>query len=264
MVLKFLKDIFIERKLVMELAKNDCKARYASSALGVVWAFLQPLTTIFIFWLVFQMGFKNGPIDGIPFVLWYIPAYLCYTFFNEALSQSTNSVIEYAYLVKKVNFKVTIIPAIKVISAGLIHMGFIAFIFFMCIVYQEPITLHSIQIIYYFTGMVLFLLGISWLCAAANVFVRDTSGIVNVVLQIAFWASPIIWNARQIHPIVLQILKLNPLLFFCEGYRNCFVYHQWFWEDWGYNIYFWVITLLVLWYGSKSYYKLSPYFDDVL
>ena len=264
MILQFMKDLFKEKKLIIQLAKNDCKARFASSALGFFWAFLQPLMTIFIFWLVFQVGFKNEAVDGIPFVLWYIPAFLCSNYFSEALAQSTNSILEYSYLVKKVNFKISVIPVIKVVSAGFIHMGFIAFIFLMCVVYQQPITLHSIQIVYYFAGMVLFLLGASWLCASTNVFVRDTAGIVNIILQITFWASPIIWNARQIHPTVLKILKINPLFYLCEGYRNCFVYHRWFWEDGGYNIYFWIITIGILWYGAKSYHKLSPYFDDVL
>lgn len=264
MSVRLFKDIISERKLIFKLAVNDCKARYASSALGVFWAFLQPLTTIFIFWLVFQVGFKNDAVDGVPFVLWYIPAYLCFTCFNEALVQSTNSLLEYGYLVKKVNFKVSIIPAIKVVSAGFIHIGFIGFIFLMCFVYQEPVTLHSIQIIYYFMCMVVFLLGVSWLCSAANLFVRDTAGIVNIVLQICFWACPIIWNSKQINPMVLGILKINPLFFLCEGYRNCFVYHRWFWEDIGYNIYFWVLTFAILWYGMNAYRKLAPYFDDVL
>ena len=264
MISNFMKDLFHERKLIMKLAKNDCKARYASSALGILWAFLQPLTTIFIFWLVFQVGFKNEPIDGIPFVLWYIPAYLCFTCFNEILAQSTNSLLEYGYLVKNVNFRVSIIPVIKVVSACFIHIGFIIFIFLMCFVYKEPITIHSIQIIYYFICMFAFSLGVGWLCSAMNVFVRDTAGIVNIILQICFWACPIIWNAKQINPIVFNILKINPLFFLCEGYRNCFIYHKWFWEDMGYNIYFWILTILVLVYGSYAYHKLSAYFDDVL
>lgn len=264
MIVQFFRDVVSERKLILKLAINDCKARYASSTLGIFWAFLQPLTTIFIFWLVFQIGFKNNPVDGVPFVLWYIPAYLCFTCFNEALAQSTNSLLEYGYLVKKVNFKVSIIPVIKVVSASFIHLGFIIFIFLMCFIYREPITIHSIQIIYYFMCMFVFLLGVSWLCAAANVFVRDTAGIVNIILQICFWACPIIWNSRQIDPVILGVLKINPLFFLCEGYRNCFVYHRWFWEDLGYNIYFWVLIFVVLWYGVNSYRKLSPYFDDVL
>ena len=66
MIGKFFADLWQERKIIFSLAVNDCKARYASSTLGIFWAFLQPLMTIFIFWLVFQMGFKNAPIDGGP------------------------------------------------------------------------------------------------------------------------------------------------------------------------------------------------------
>ncbi len=264
MIFNFFKDILNNKKLIFNLAVNDCKARYTSSKLGILWAFIQPLMTILIFWVVFQLGFKTNPIDGIPFVLWYIPAFLALTFYNEALSQGTNSLIEYSYLVKKVNFKVSIIPVIKIISAAFIHLGFIGFIFVVCLMYKENITWHSIQILYYFTCLILLLLGLSWLFAAMNVFSRDVMGIVNILLQVGFWSCPIIWTTQQIHPAILTILRLNPLFYICEGYRNCFIYHRWFWEDAGYSLYFWSITIAILVLGARAYSKLAPYFDDVL
>ena len=95
---KYLKDLFAERKIIFSLALNDCKARFASSGLGVVWAFLQPLLTILVFWFVFQVGFKTAPVKEVVFIVWFTPAYLIWTFFSEDLFQVTNSLIEYQYL----------------------------------------------------------------------------------------------------------------------------------------------------------------------
>ena len=127
MIKKLIKD----RKIILELAKNDCKARFSSSILGIVWTILQPLVNMLVIWLVFQIGFKSSNLSGdIPFIIWYMPAFLIWNYFQEATSQSTNSMLEYSYLVKKVNFDVEVIPPIKIISNAFIHCFFIAFIIF--------------------------------------------------------------------------------------------------------------------------------------
>ena len=100
----FFVNLLKERNIIWNLAINDCKARFASSGLGVIWSFLTPLMTILVFWFVFQVGFKNPPIKDVPFMVWYIPAYLSWNYFSETLVQAANSLMEYRYLVKKVNF----------------------------------------------------------------------------------------------------------------------------------------------------------------
>ena len=85
----FIKDIVTNKKMLFALAKNDLKAKFAASFLGVIWAFIQPLVTILVFWVVFQLGFRNPPVDDVPFILWFIPAYLVWTFFTESLLAST-------------------------------------------------------------------------------------------------------------------------------------------------------------------------------
>ena len=102
-----LKICFKERKLLFELAKNDVKSRFSSSVLGAAWTVMQPLINMLVIWLVFQAGFKSSNLEGdIPFIVWYMPAFLSWNLFSESVSQATNSIQEYSYLVKKVNFSV--------------------------------------------------------------------------------------------------------------------------------------------------------------
>ena len=116
-ILSFVKDIFQQKGMLLALASNDLRAKFAASFLGVIWAFIQPLVTILVFWFVFQLGFRNPPVDDVPFILWFIPAYLVWTFFTEGLLAASNCLMEYSYLVKKVNFRVSIIPLVKVLSS---------------------------------------------------------------------------------------------------------------------------------------------------
>ena len=91
-------DIYKNRRLVAKLAKNDFKTRYAGSYLGIVWAFIQPVITILVYWFVFSVGFRSGTGDlGVPFVLYLVAGIVPWFFFQDALIGGTNSLLEYKY-----------------------------------------------------------------------------------------------------------------------------------------------------------------------
>lgn len=262
--MEFLKEVFHERKLIWELAKNDCKARFSSSALGSIWTFLQPLINILVIWFVFQVGFKSAPVENVPFMVWYLPAFLSWNFFSEGLSQSTTSLMEYSYLVKKVNFKVSIIPIIKILSAAFIHFGFIIFIIIVNLVYNRGFSLYYFQVIYYFICTFVLMMGLGWLFSSISVFLSDFTNIISIIIQTGFWATPIFWDPSNMAPVVQQVLKLNPMYYICQGYRDSFIYGIGVWERPQITLYYWGITAIILLLGIRMYRKLSPQFDDVL
>lgn len=121
-------DIYKNRRLVAKLAKNDFKTRYAGSYLGIVWAFIQPVITILVYWFVFSVGFRSGTGDlGVPFVLYLVAGIVPWFFFQDALMGGTNSLLEYNYLVKKVVFNISVLPVVKIISAMFVHAFFVLF-----------------------------------------------------------------------------------------------------------------------------------------
>ncbi len=260
----FLKDIYENKKVMWGLAKNDLRARFASSFLGTIWAFIQPLITLLVMWFVFEVGFKNPPVSDVPFIMWLTPAYLVWSFFSEALVLETNCLTEYSYLVKKVDFQVGIVPVVKMISSAFVHAGFIVFIFVMMLCCRIRISIYSLQVVYYFLCTCLLLAGMGWILAAVAPFVKDVVNVVNVVIQIGFWATPIFWTSDGMSPIVQTILKINPMFYICRGYRDCFIDHYWFWQYGGTTVYFWVVTLLLFCLGAKLFNKLRPQFADVL
>lgn len=260
----FLKDIWNNKRILWELSKNDFKAKYASSLLGTVWAFIQPLMTILVFWFVYEVGFRTPPMKDVPFIIWLLPAYLVWAYFSESLTAVTNSLLEYSYLVRKVNFRVSIIPLVKIISVSIVHIVFILFIFFMNALYKIPISIYNLQVIYYFVCTTILLIGLGWLLAAIAPFVTDTVNIVNVIIQIGFWATPIIWDPDNMSKVVQLILKINPMFYICRGYRDSFVDQIWFWERGYTNVYFWIIVTIVFIIGAITFKKLRPHFADVL
>ena len=260
----FFYGIIKERKFLWRLAVNDFKARYAGSLLGIVWAFIQPLVTILVFWFVFEMGFKSAPIDDFPFILWFIPAYIPWIFFNDIVVASSNCLYEYNYLVKKVKFEVSILPIVKIISSLLVHIFFVAFIYFMFFIYGYDIKIAFFQSIYYSLALIIFSLGLSWMLSALSVFFKDITQLVTLVLQIGFWVTPIFWNSQGMEPWVEKILKLNPLYYIVRGYRDSFIYNVPFWNRINTSIYFWIVTIILFIGGIIIFKKLRPNFADEL
>jgi teichoic acid transport system permease protein len=262
-------ELFHNRQLILKLAKNDFKTRYAGSYLGIFWAFIQPIVTIVVYWFVFEKGLHAGKVvdkSGIPvpFVLWLTAGLVPWFFFSEALPNATNALLEYSYLVKKVVFKISILPIIKVISALFVHGFFVLFtiVLFAAMGYKPD--LYVLQVIYYSFCMFIFVLALSYATSAIVIFFRDLTQIINIILQIGMWMTPIMWQLSIIPEKWQIIFKLNPMYYIIDGYRNSLIYKEWIWEHFYMTIYFWGVTLIVFGIGTVIFKRLKPHFADVL
>lgn len=258
------KDIFQNLRMILNLALNDFKARYASSNLGAIWNFVQPMVTVSIYVFVFQYGFKSVPVQNVPYVLWLIAGIIPWFFFSDALTGGTSCLIEYTYLVKKVVFKIDILPMVKIVAATFIHVFFILIGVVMYLVSGNGLGIHIIQVLYYSFCTTFLAIGISYFTSAVVVFFRDLGQIVNVVLQFGMWLTPIMWQIDMLSPKMQTIMKLNPMYYITDGYRDAFYNGIWFWEKPTQSIYFWVFSILVFVGGTVVYKKLEKHFADVL
>lgn len=264
LMLSFFMDIVTNRRLLWELTKRDLQTRYLGSYLGILWAFIQPTITILILWFVFQVGFKSVPVDNFPFILWLVAGMFPWFFIADSIGSATGSIIEHSYLVKKVVFKVSLLPIVKIISALIVHAFFISVLFLMFALYGYKPTIYNFQIIYYVFATSCLLLGLCWLTSALAIFLKDIGQLVGMLLQFGFWGTPIFWSSKMIPEQYTPYLKLNPAYYIIEGYRNAFIYHKWFWQDINITIFYWVFTGIVLLVGAITFRKLRPHFADVL
>ncbi|WP_033168329.1 ABC transporter permease [Clostridium sp. KNHs205] len=251
-------------KILFRLAINDFKAKYSGSFLGIMWAFIQPLITILVFWFVFQMGFKTTPINNFPYILWFISAYIPWIFFTDVITATANCFNEYSYLVKKVKFNIVLLPLIKVISALIIHIFFIFFIFVMFGLYGFRISIYNFQAFYYTGVLVIYALGLAFILSSLAVFFKDLIQLINIILQIGFWITPIFWSIDGIDKKVLNLVKINPMYYIVSGYRDSFIYHISVVNKPVETIYFIVISIVLLLCGIILLKKLRPHFADVL
>lgn len=261
---RVLKDVWETRQMLMGLAKNDFKARYSGSLLGFLWAFIQPLSMVAIYWFVFKFGLKSNPVGDVPFILWLISGLIPWMFLSETITAGGNCMVEYNYLVKKIVFKIEILPLVKVISAAFTHLFLVAVMILIYLFSGFYPDLYYLQILYYILGAVVLIAGIVYLISALNVFVKDTLNIVGIVIQALFWSTPIVWDYSIMPPTVQMLLKLNPFYYIIMGFRDCFIYKKFFWERPLHTVYFWLITLAIFVLGTKIFNRFKEHFADVL
>ena len=169
-------DLYRNRRLVLKLAKNDFKTRYAGSYFGTVWAFVQPIVTILVYWFVFSVGFRSGTGNlGVPFVLYLVAGIVPWFFFSDGWMGGTNALLEYNYLVKKVVFNISVLPVVKIISAMFVHGFFVLFTIILYMCYGRFPDLYYLQLIYYSFCVFVLVLGVCYATCSIVIFFRDLS-----------------------------------------------------------------------------------------
>ena len=122
------KEIYQNRKLIWKLSKNDFSNKFAGAYFGIIWAIIQTMVTVAVYFVVFQLGRRVQPAaTGYPYICWLVSGIIPWFFFSDALPSASNSLLEYSYLVKKVVFKISVLPIVKVISSLFVHLFFIVF-----------------------------------------------------------------------------------------------------------------------------------------
>ena len=263
-IIEMINDVKSSRTLMLNLAKNDFKTKYAGSYLGIFWAFVQPVITILVYWFVFGIGLKSGDVGDIPFVLWLVAGLVPWFFFSDALSAGTATMLEYQYLVKKVVFKISILPIVKVLSALFVHLFFMFITIVLYWLHGYQPDLYTIQIVYYSLCTFVLVLALVYFTCAVVVFFKDTSQLVMIFLQVGIWMTPIMWQVTILPPRFLWIFEAMPMYYIVSGYRDALIYKNWFWEKPYEMIYFWVVTIVLLGIGTTVFKKLKVHFADVL
>ena len=261
-----MEEAYQSRKLILTLSKNDFKKRYAGSYLGTIWAFIQPIVTICVYWFVFGLALRNGADRGVPYVLWLIAGLVPWFFFQEGLMSGTNALLEYNYLVKKVVFNIRILPMVKVLSAVLVHIFFVVVVILIYLFMGYPPTWYTLQLFYYSLCLFILVLALTYLTSSVVVFFRDLSQIIAIALQVGIWATPIMWAFEDLGlgGTIVKIFQLNPVYYVVQGFRDCLITHVGFWEHPILTLYYWAFTLIIFFLGTKLFRKLQIHFADVL
>ncbi len=260
----FMRLIISQKHLIISMAKREILTQYIGSLLGFIWTFIHPLILILILWLVFSVGFRVKPTENVPFVVWLTAGMAAWIVFADIVNGSANILVANAHLIKKTLFQSQILPVVKVASSLITHGIFLSVLIGLILILGLPFSFYFLQFFYYLSCLIILALGFGWIVSSLNVFMRDVGQMVSVLLQIGFWATPIFWDIRIMPAEIQFILKLNPMFYIVQGYRETFIYFLPFWVHPLQTAYFWVLASVIFIFGARVFQKLKPQFADVL
>jgi lipopolysaccharide transport system permease protein len=213
------------RELLWFLAWRDIKLRYKQTALGIAWAVLQPLLTMFIFTIFFGILAKV-PSDGVPYPLFTLVALLPWQLFAFALTQSSNSLVAEQRLISKVYFPRLIVPVASVIS-GLGDFA-VAFILVLALMawYTVPLSWNLLVVPLLVVFAVATALAVGLWLAALNVQYRDVRYAVPFLAQVWMFATPVAYPSSLVPEAYRPFYGLNPMTGVVEGFRWALLNHE--------------------------------------
>lgn len=260
----FFRLLIQQRQLILSMAGREVRSHYVGSLLGVAWTILQPLVMICVFWFVFSVGFRSKPMGNVPFVAWLTAGMAPWFYFSEIITSSATVVISNANLIKKTLFPSEILPIVRIVSSFVSHVFFLTILIILMIFLRLDFTLYYFQALYYLVCLWILALGFAWAVSSLNVFVRDVVHLVGIVIQVGFWATPIFWDINMMSQKIQFVLKLNPMYYVVQGYRDSFIYGVPFWRHPYQTVYFWCVAIFVFLGGAYIFRRLKLQFADVL
>ncbi|MDQ0895403.1 ABC transporter permease [Agromyces ramosus] len=208
------------------MIRRDLKARYKDSSLGFMWSLVRPLTQLAIYYVV--LGQFLGAARGIPdFAIYVFTGLTVYTLFSEIVLGGAGSIVNNSGLVKKIYLPREIFPLASVGSA-LFNFGIQLAILLLATLVLGAFPLHS-EILYAFPALAIVLVygaGLALVLSAANVFLRDIQYLIEVIVMLLMWASPIVYSWTMVKDAVpawvLDIYTNNPVTLAVMGFQKAF------------------------------------------
>jgi len=217
------RNIYKYRELLKTNVKKEIRGKYKNSVLGILWSFLNPLLQIVVYTVVFQVILKNPKPHYIVFLC---SGLIPWNFFSIALSRGAFTFIENGNIIKKVYFPREIIP-ISVVTSELVNFV-ISTIIILGFALGEGM---GISVYFCFYPLILIIqfiltLGITLVVSAITVYVRDLQHLIGVALQLLFYATPIVFATDVIPESMLWVIKINPMAYIIDAYRDIFYNQQ--------------------------------------
>lgn len=211
-------ELFQYRDLFFFLIWRDIKTRYTQSILGIGWAIIQPLFSMVVFTIVFG-NLVHISSDGVPYTIFSYAALVPWTYFSNALTQSTNSLISASSMITKVYFPRLVLPMATVIGKLADFSIAILILFAMMLYYQITPTIWALALPVLIILMILSAAGLGMWLTALAVQYRDIRYGLGLFVQLLMYASPVVYPASNVPEQWRLVYAINPLVGVIEGFR---------------------------------------------
>lgn len=215
-MIELVRDSFRYRELIWALALKDLKVRYKRSVLGFLWALLNPALLMIVLTLVFSTVMR---MNVKHYAIFLLSVLLPWTFLSQSLAYAVESIVGNGELIKKVAVPKLVFPVAVVVSNLINLLLSIIPLALIVLAVGQPFYWTWVYLPIPLVILTIFTLGATFLFATANVYYRDVAHIVQILLQVLFYLTPIIYSADMVPASFRWVFRLNPLVYVFNGFR---------------------------------------------
>jgi len=249
------------RDLLIIFTWREFVIRYKQSMIGIFWAVLQPFSLMLLFTFIFSYILKMK-VSGIAYPVFFYAGLLPWTFFSSALNYSIPSLTNHFNLITKIYFPREILPLSGIVVAFVDFMIASLFFIILLFIYKVHLTIVALWVVPLFVMLFVFTVAISLFLSGLNVYYRDVKLATNFLIQLWFFASPVIYSIDKIDMKLKMILFINPLTFIIENMRRVILEER--------SVILWhfllvgIIVLIFYILAYRFFIKIEKAFADVI
>lgn len=260
------KEIICNLKRISALSYFQYTVETKDFFLGAFWRFFTPFIQIGVYWLVFGIGLRSGsPIDGIPYVVWLTCGLTPWLWLNVSVSRGAVSIYSKATMLTRSNIPTCLIPISSVMSCSIENMWTVALMLIVYIANGCTPTWTAFGIIYYIFCGLIFLSICSLISSALVMVARDFNKLIQAVMRLMFFLTPVFWRPGNSIPHILKIFNLcNPFAYIVRGFRNALLYNIPFTATGMENAIFWCLMVLLYLLAASFQSKMRKNLLDYL
>lgn len=221
--MKLFKELYQYRELLKTNVKKDIRGKYKGSFLGILWSFVNPLLQVLVYAIVFPYIMR---VKTDNYLIFLICGIIPWTWFTTSINNGTSCIINNSNLIKKVYFPREILP-ISIVTSGMINFLISCIIILIFVLAGGAgLTWHLVFLPLIVIIQYIVTLAFVFLLSAINVYVKDVEYIVVFIINMAFYATPILYSTEMFSGWFMWVFKLNPLAHLINAYRDIFYVHQ--------------------------------------
>jgi ABC-type polysaccharide/polyol phosphate export permease len=225
----FLKNLVERRGLIFQLVRRDFEQRFVGSAAGWLWGVIHPLVLLISWTFVFSICMKQTvpPGEGTQsYPIYLFAGMLPWLLFTDTVQRSSSSLLEHANLITKTVFPAEVVPISVFVSSLISHGLALALAVAAIAITENHITPLLLLLPVYMVLIGLFSVGLGWIAAGLQVYLRDTVQMVSVILTFWFWLTPIFISEDQVPDPLKFLIAGNPLSYIVRAYRQALLTYQ--------------------------------------
>lgn len=253
-------ELYQYRELLWVLAARDIKVRYKQTVLGVLWALIQPVSTMIIFSIIFGRFAKIDSGD-IPYPIFVYAGLLPWTFFSSSLTNTSNALLSSGYILSKVYFPRFILPMASIGAALVDFFISMSLLFVLMIYYEVSVTANIIMAPLILLGTIFTAVGVGGLLSGIAVRYRDFRYVIPFAVQFWMYISPVVYPPTLIPEAYRWLLYINPMTGFIDGFRSAFLGEAFNWSSLGISA---TISLLFFIAGAFVFSRFEKQVADII